>query len=300
MSNATQGERIRTLFHDATDGIIIAPFIKVDALRSLLEALPPKLQLRCVTRWLPQDIAAGVSDVEVLALLEQRGNATLFLVERLHAKLYIADGTCLSGSANVTFAGFGESKADGNIEVLVETAADNPDIAATLEQIEEEAIPATVAMATAVRRLADSLTTSNAIPHPTSTTTWQPVSRHPEAAFDMYSSPPSGFLKAADQLLLSDVANCNLPPGLGRSAFRHEIRQLLQRIPMSKPLLEATKDMLFTRHEADRYLEDLATEEYSPSDLWIAFVRWMAFYFDDRVTIQEVSELALRRAQALP
>ena len=31
----------------------------------------------------------------------------------------------------------------------------------------------------------------------------------------------------------------------------------------------------------------MATDEYSHSDLWTAFVRWMAHFFDDKVTIQE-------------
>ena len=34
--------------------------------RSLLEVIPEALHLRCVSRWLPREIAAGVSDPEVL------------------------------------------------------------------------------------------------------------------------------------------------------------------------------------------------------------------------------------------
>ena len=59
----TQGHRIRVLFESAADGVaVIAPFIKVDALRSLLDVVPPTVSLRCVTRWLPREVAAGVSD----------------------------------------------------------------------------------------------------------------------------------------------------------------------------------------------------------------------------------------------
>ena len=297
MSAATQGERIRKLFRDATQAVIVAPFMKVDALKSLLDAVPVDVPLRCVTRWLPREVAAGVSDPEVLTVLQERGNATLSLVDRLHAKLYIADERCLTGSANVTFAGFGESASPGNIEVLVETATDNQDVAATLENIEREAIGATQAMADAVRRLAESITPPAVLPGFPREDTWHPVSRRPEDAFRMYTTPPTGFIRAADRRLLTDVANCNLLPGLAESQFREQIRTLLLAVPMSKPVLEATEDFLFTRHAADRFIETMATDVYSATDIWTSFVRWMAYFFSDKVTVQEVSELALRRAQ---
>lgn len=293
----SQGERIRELFRNASEATIVAPFIKVDALRSLLEVVPADVPLRCVTRWLPREVAAGVSDPEIFALLQERGNATLRLVDRLHAKLYIADERCLTGSANVTFAGFGESPSSGNIEVLVETTTDNQGVAATLDDIDREATLATQDMATAVRRMAEKITLPAAPPDSFSEAAWYPVSRRPEEAFRMYTLPPNGFVKSADQVLLSDIANCNLQPGLPESQFREQIRTLLRAIPMAQPLLEGTEDLLFTRQDADRFIESMATDDYSATDIWTAFVGWMAFFFDDRVTVQQVTELALRRAQ---
>ena len=79
----TQGRRIRALFENTEDDVsIIAPFIKVDALRSLLEVFPSETYLRCVTRWLPKEVAAGVSDPEILDVLEKRGNFSLSLSTR--------------------------------------------------------------------------------------------------------------------------------------------------------------------------------------------------------------------------
>lgn len=297
MPTATQGERIRALFRHATEAVVVAPFMKVNALQSLLDAIPAHVPLKCVTRWLPREVAAGVSDPEVLAVLESRGNATLSLVDRLHAKLYIADEKCLTGSPNVTFAAFGENTITGNIEVLVETTKINQDVAATLEVIELEAIVATQAMAVSVRRLADNLSLANVPDSPRANDPWFPVSRRPNLAFRMYSTPPAGFITSAQRLLLTDIAKCNLSPGLSENQFRKEIRALLLDVPMTRPVLEASQDFLFTRHDADRFLESMATDEYSSTDIWIAFVRWMACFFDDKLTVQEVSELALRRAQ---
>lgn len=296
----THGERIRTLFRDAANAAVVAPFMKVDALRSLLNEISRDAHLRCVTRWLPREVAAGVSDPEVLDVLLKRGNASLSLVNRLHAKLYIADGTCLAGSANVTFAGFGETQTSGNIEVLLETTTANPDIAGTLADIDGEAIEATEAMALAVRRLADSLQIpADVAPDAAGESIWYPVSRNPERAFRMYTSPPGGFLKTADRRLIADVAGCNLLPGLDETGFRQAVRDRLTGIPMSTVVLGGTQDFLFTRRDADELIESMVTDEYSSSDVWVAFVRWMAHFFGDRLTIQEVSELALRRAQSV-
>ena len=297
--DSTQGQRIRALFQNVDKAMIVAPFMKVDALRSLLRAVPHDVPLSCVTRWLPREVAHGVSDPEVLQLLQDRGNATLSLVDRLHAKLYIADNRCLAGSANVTLAGFGENVGSGNIEVLVETTADNPDIADTLDNIRREAILATDAMASAVRRLADSLLPSDVPPDLASTSPWFPLSRHPEDAYKMYVSPPSGFVRTADRRLLADIANSNLRPGLSEPMFRETIRELLSTLPISRPVLDNSRDFLFTRQDADEFIQPMMSEEWSATDIWIAFVRWMAYFFSDKVTIQEVFEVALRRAQAI-
>ena len=214
MEPHTQGARIRALFESAEDDVaVIAPFIKVDALRSLIEVSPAATHLRCVTRWLPKDIAAGVSDPEILDLLETRGNFSLSLVDRLHAKLYIAGNRCLVGSANVTLAGLGERGDGSNIEVLVETTVDEPGIAATLEAIAQDERVATRSMARAARRLAEIVATSTTSAAALDAT-WFPGSRRPEQAYGFYTQVPSGFVGGADQVLLADLARSNLPPGL--------------------------------------------------------------------------------------
>ena len=299
-SGRTQGERIRALFRGASTSSIIAPFIKVNALRSLLEEIPDTASLRCVTRWLPQEVAAGVSDPEIFEVLRQRGSFSLFLADRLHAKLYIADDRCLAGSANVTQAGLGESANAHNIEVLIETTVDDPAIIETLDAIEKEAIPATSAMADIVRCLADAL---GDFPDQENgrNKVWHPISRQPGHAFRFYAAPARAgrFVSSADRLVLLDIAKSNLQPGLTEKEFREAIRTLLAAIPVSRTILNTSTDYLLTRAEVSPYLEEIATEEYRAPQLWQAFVSWMSYFYDDRVMRHEVSELALRRAQRM-
>ena len=292
----TQGERIRTLFRQASHATIIAPFIKIDALRSLLDVIPARAIVRCVTRWLPAEVAAGVSDLEVLDVLQERGAHELLLVDRLHAKLYIADRHCLAGSANVTLSGLGETTDAGNIEILVETNLDEPAVAAALRTIESNAIPATQSMADAVRRLANVLPEVPSFPLNVG---WHPVSRHPGQAYRLYSDPPSGFLSAANRILLADVARSDITPGMDERGFRQAVRVLLREIPIAATFLDSTDDELLTRADASSYLDTVTTVDYGSEDLWTAFVHWMSYYYDDSVMRQEISEIALRRAQLL-
>ena len=299
MDKDTQGARIRALFENAEGEVaVIAPFIKVDALRSLLDVIPPDAHIRCVSRWLPREIAAGVSDPEILDLLEARGNFSLSLVDRLHAKLYIAGDRCLAGSANVTLAGLGEGGDHSNIEILVETIIDDPGIAATLKEVAEAERPATRSMAESVRRLADSLVNSaSSVVSPDAP--WFPGSRRPEQAYRFYTQPPKGFVRAADRILLADLANSNLSPGLEEGEFQTAIRSLLSTIPIAETFLEASEDTTLTRADASSYIEALANDAFSANDLWRAFVNWMAYFFPDQVMKQEITEIALRRAQLL-
>lgn len=298
-NSGTQGSRIRALFENTEDDVlIIAPFIKIDALRSLLKVVPSGTHLRCVTRWLPEEVAIGVSDPEILDLLEDRGNFSLTLVDRLHAKLYIAGDRCLVGSANVTLAGLGEGGDSNNIEILVDTTIDAPGVAETLEEISNTERPATRAGAQIIRRLADRLTAS-ASSTVAIEISWFPISRRPQDAYLFYSQSPSGYIKAADRILLDDLARANLQSDLEEDEFRSAIRSLLQKIPIAESFLETTEDTTLTFADTHSYFKEIAGDHFSPNELWLAFVEWMAHFFNDQVMRQEITEIALRRAQIL-
>ena len=297
MSDDTQGDRIRALFSDSQgDVTIVAPFIKLGALESLLEVIPHGRRIRCVTRWSPREVAAGVSDPEILGLLEERGNFVLTLVDNLHAKLYIAGNNCLAGSSNVTLAGLGE-RGEGNIEVLVATTIQDPGVAATLEDIDRAERPATVQIAEYVRTLAQSL------PHSTTeledTNHWIPHSRQPQQAFRFYSRPPTGYMLRADQLVLSDIARTNIPPGLSEEDFDTRICDLLRNVPLIQEFVSSPRDALLTFADARSYLERSVVDDLTPNDLWKALTSWTVYFLSDRVVEQLVSEIALRRARLL-
>ena len=293
----SQGDRIKRLFQGAEDYIsIIAPYIKVAALRSLLEAAPSSVHVRCVTRWLPREVADGVSDPEILDILEERGNFTLRLVDNLHAKIYIAGHNCLVGSSNVTKAALGDEVEVPNIEVLVATTVDDLGVALTLAEIAESERPASRLLADAVKNLSNLLPRSDLLMQ-TADMRWFPRSGRPDRAYSLYSSPSEGYIVSADQIILRDLAASNVPPGLGENEFQQQICILLRAIPLAKALLDATADTVLTQADALPHLSIFTDRYITANDLWRAFVEWMTHFFPDEVMRQEISQFALRRAR---
>lgn len=292
---STQGERIRLLFDDVDgDVAIIAPFIKLDALNSLLSVIPSRSHLRCITRWIPREVAAGVSDLQIFEVLLERGNASVFLVDNLHAKMYIAGSRCLVGSANLTLAGLGERGQHSNIEVLVETDIRDPGIVSTLNEIASVQRVATKEIAESARLLAE-IITEHCDSDRQASLVWMPGSRIPQHAFRLYSVPPTGFIGKAERALLIDLAG--FQPGLEESEFRQAVRSALHSIPMIGEFLESPRDLSLCLSDVYPVLQKDIGEQFLVEDRWHSFVQWMAYFFPDRVVIQERIELTLRRAQ---
>jgi len=292
----TQGDQVRELLKTSTEKVsIIAPFIKVGSIKRVIEAIPKEVFIRCVTRWLPEEIASGVSDPEIIYLLEERGNYSITLADKLHAKIYIADDRCLTGSANVTQLGFGDMDGEGNIEILVEAAVSDVNVANTLHAISLSERPATQIDAEKVRRLADSLKSSVL----KSEYFWFPKSKKADRAYEIYESPPSGYITAADQILLADLNAAQLRAGLSEEDFKVEIRSLLCQIPLARSLINGEKDMVLKKSDALPFIHSDSNSDFTKYDLWHSFVSWMAYFYSDLLITQEVTEIALRRAQML-
>ena len=121
MSNGP-GDALRRLCTGARDLIIAAPYLKADALTKALDYLDLEATLTCVTRWNPQDIAAGASDTECRTIVLQR-DGLFRLHPSLHAKYYRAGDSVLVGSANLTSPVMGWSFRS-NLEILCHPGSD--------------------------------------------------------------------------------------------------------------------------------------------------------------------------------
>ena len=61
-----EGERVKALVAGARSRVVLcSPFIKAKVFAIILDAVPTGVPVRIVTRWRPDEIAAGLSDLEV-------------------------------------------------------------------------------------------------------------------------------------------------------------------------------------------------------------------------------------------
>ena len=67
--------------------MVAAPYIKVEALDRLLTVISTAASITCVTRWGPNDIAVGASDLACRCIVAERGGI-FRLNPSLHAKYY--------------------------------------------------------------------------------------------------------------------------------------------------------------------------------------------------------------------
>ena len=239
-------EQVRTLLHRATDHIqLIAPFIKLDVFRAVLAATPASVRrIDCVTRWSAAEVAAGVSDPEIVQLVHEDERLRVRLCHNLHAKLFLADTAGLAGSANLTRKAFGTT-ARHNLELLVEVDADHPEIQHLLQHIELTAVSATEAMAVAIREQAKLLheTEGTAIIVPgedAPLAAWYPITRRPDRLYAAYLGKADASPAVRDGYV-HDLAFLGVPPGLDEAAFNEAVRQRLGAIPEVSRLLKGER-----------------------------------------------------------
>lgn len=96
--------------------LLISPFISLDALKILLQYTQAHSDIKVVTRWRPEDLLSGVSDIAIYPYLRER-RIPLYIHHDIHLKLYIfTSNNAFSTSGNLTLRGFGYSERS-NIEV---------------------------------------------------------------------------------------------------------------------------------------------------------------------------------------
>jgi hypothetical protein len=321
MTTAALGEDLLSLCSTSREVIVlIAPFVKTAAIKRLLNASRPEVPVHCITRWRPEEIAAGVSDLDVWRVLEARGNATLGLVANLHAKYYRGDRTCLVGSANVTATALGWIPG-ANIELLVKLDASFGELLAFETTLRSHAVEVSHELYAEydhlVRELSqiysvtstriDTATNWEAVAaeeglHSDETVGarwWVPSLRHPEQLYLAYSGGSQHLTSTARANAAHDLAELALPFGLDRQVFQLFVRwQLLQ-----LPIVHALDHFLSEprRFGAVRAwlgaLPHLGGEGDDATDAWQRLMRWLLYFASDRYTarVANYSEIFSRQ-----
>lgn len=286
------GDRLLDLCRGAMQSVlVVAPFIKDHVLARVCDVLAPTVtSFTCVTRWFPEEVAAGVSDLEIFDRLAARPGSRLLLHPHLHAKLYRADRRCLIGSANLTGRALGWASPP-NIELLVELDADTADLAALEAQLIAAAVPVTAAMRDAVRATADKLKAANRVPQFSAVETdstapspqiWLPTCTTPDRLWNVYANyEPWQLVSSAAVAAEADLAALGPPTGLLRPTFNQYIASALRQMPL---VMEVDRRAAtgITDEQAIALIAAAAGADplpYPPAGMWEVLKAWLAHFF---------------------
>ena len=288
-----------------TEVILVAPFIKFNALEKILSCIPDEVAVNCYTRWRCDEISLGVSDIDVWNLIKLRPKDKLFLIQNLHSKYYRFDSEVFVGSANLTNMGLTWSLSP-NLETLIRIDANaiffrdfERHLASCSIAVDQKLYDRTktivdafiaenpkavksdidILMEQSVNKFEDiaELIESEAVK--LSGSFWVPKTRSPEQLFSVYSGDFEGVSK--DFLLgaLKDLSYLDLPANMDLIAFNQSVKNRL----LLEPLLSELDDFLHKPRrfgEMRGFLEHLSINDSTHN--WQTLMRWLLYYIDDR------------------
>lgn len=216
------GETLLRIIDGASSATLVAPFITVAGLAPVLERLDPSAEISIYTRWIPAEVAAGVSDPAVYFLVTERGGA-IFLEPRLHAKAYITNKGTVVGSANLTARALGFAEF-ANLEILEPVVTPSLALDALLAVLTRTAAKATEATVQSVLNAAADVPPSHYV-EARPVEPWLPWHPVPDQVCAAYL----GLHPPVDPALLAyDLQAIDAPPGLSHMQFIAHVSALLR------------------------------------------------------------------------
>ncbi len=279
--------------------LLSAPFIKASVVDRFLKVISPDVNLQMITRWLPEEIAVGVNDLEVWHLLQAHPQSRLLLRQDLHAKYYRFDQVCLIGSANLTAKALGWSSSP-NLELLVPLPADTSQLQAfeaelltgcievdkglyqqisnTVQLLKEESFPAIAAEPTLEH---------SDIPADEPIASWLPTLRNPEELYLAYSGQWERLTTVAKDAAAQDLRFLRVIPNLPPKAFKAYIGTLL----LQHPLIRQVDAFVETPQRFGAVRNLIATfpgrshPEFNANRAWQTLMRWLLYFLPQRYTL---------------
>lgn len=275
--------------------------------------------MHCVTRWRPEEIIAGVSDLGIWPLLNGREGALLSLYPSLHAKYYRVDEHCLIGSANVTAKALGWAP-QSNLELLVTLPAAHPTLTEFEARLLAGCSPVDQSvhdyMLEAVRLLRESnpqiapdvqAAVASAAeedaalnnPFPASQSEWLPTTRNPDDLYHAYIEQELMLSLESRRTAPADLAFFGVPQGLSRDGFKIYLGTLL----LQQPIVRAVDAYVKTPRrfqEITTLLNSLPcskSPDFDAARTLETLMRWMPHFLPNRYELRGASADVFARAK---
>ena len=291
------GERLKALLEEAKHRVVLcAPFIKATVLQTILSVVPDTVPVKIVTRWRAAEVAVGISDLEVLQIATERPNTELWLLDDLHAKLYLADDKCLVGSANLTASALGWSK-HSNIELLISAKSTDSDIAFLLKQLDAAEL-ATVAIRSKIEAMIANLEVKRLEEGEDMTDessvrrlAWLPRCAAPDKLYEVYKDlETTVVVEGTKEDGLADLRDLQIRPGLSAMDFEDSIRDTLLLMPAFARIIDDVPQGL-TDAEGTARVEEARPdlEGQDAKEQWRIVQEWIVSFFGDMFEVAPAS-----------
>jgi hypothetical protein len=281
------------------DACLIAPFIKADVVDRLFAELSKEVRVTIVTRWIPAEIAAGVSDLEVFDAVACRSGATLYLNAMLHAKLYRFDEDYIFGSANLTSKALGW-RAPANIEILKPAVGEIADLRRFEADLLASSMRADARYRDEVQRQVDGLieTGFDAAALAAETggmpSSWLPTCAVPEKLWEVYSDQANAgrrMVESAFEAAKADIASLQIGKGLSEVQFYRAVSGTLNQMPLVRAIEREAAGGLDAERAAALIVAGGSPTPYGTEQMWEILVAWLQYYFPDRYRIEPKGEV---------
>ncbi len=303
------GDEVLKLIGRAQSRVTVAaPFIKSSTIRRLLNHVPETVsEFICITRWLPEDIASGVCDLEIFEDVTKLRGGRLLVHPLLHAKYYSNGQEVLVGSSNLTSRGLGW-QVPANMELLVELPMNFLGLKEWEAALLNSAIVATDQLHQQVRLEADKIL-QNGMPANTpkfetktsddkSDEIWLPRCPVPERLWEVYcghgnDTMVSSALKSAQD----DIAALQLPQSLTEDLFLAYISAVLRQMPLfaeidklaSTGLTDANARKLLLSY-IDRHRRNINEVDR----IWQVIKQWLTYFFSESYRLEMGQETLIK------
>ncbi|MCB1436955.1 MAG: phospholipase D family protein [Rhodobiaceae bacterium] len=308
MAVVLPGDGILELLRAANDRVVIAaPYIKSPTFRRLLDAVPETVSACiCVTRWLPEDIASGVCDLEILDDVAGARGGRLLVHPHLHAKYYSNGRDSLVGSANLTARGLGWHT-PSNVELLVSLPAEFTGLSEWEHSLLGSAVPATEELRDRIRRQADALKkdeTPRRLPEVEDDaatqggqTLWVPQCPTPDRLWQVYRGRGADtMVSSAFEAAQEDLAALSPPQGLTQDLFTAYVAGILKQMPLLAEIDKLAAAGL-TDTKAYEFLADSLGTTVSEEDhaqVWRVVKLWLVHFFPDSYRLETGQEVLVK------
>jgi len=224
---------LRSVFSNARNCVLVAPFITQQGLKKLLDIIPASSKLTIFTRWRPLEVASGVSDPLILPIVIARGGVVRIL-DSLHAKVYMADDRiAFIGSANLTERGLGVT-INSNVEAMAVISPLPSALFIFIRRLFAFSVVANENFMYRILEAAKIIRPATEVigvePFFPLEARWDsfPRLRSPERLFELYRDLASASTRDERDQALDDLAMLNLPEGLPVTDFNSVVAKQLE------------------------------------------------------------------------